>query len=103
MRSFVNKLLAASLLLTVFDITKAQQPVPQKDITLVKSMPEQPSPYKMKDWKTIARKQDALLYDFNAKGTFLPLIWWDDSKVNFPIRSFGIPSYVGAIRIREKK
>lgn len=103
MRSLVNKLLVASLLLATTVITNAQRPVPQKDIALVKKMPEQPRPYKMKDWKTIARKQDALLFDFNAKGTFLPLIWWDDSKVNFPIRSFGIPSYVGSVRNKGKK
>jgi len=24
----------------------------------------------------------------------LPLIWWDDSQVNFPFRSFGLPAYV---------
>ncbi|MCL4484318.1 MAG: hypothetical protein M1445_17205 [Bacteroidetes bacterium] len=56
----------------------------------------------MKDWKQIAIRQDKLLYDHNAKGKFLPLIWWDDTKVNFPIRSFGLPSYVGSLRNMEK-
>lgn len=81
----------------------AQQAVPQKDIDLVRYMPERPFPYKMKDWKTIARKQDSLLFDFDAKGTFLPLIWWDNTQTNFPERGFGLPSYVGALRNREKK
>jgi hypothetical protein len=52
----------------------------------------------MKDWKYIARKQDSILFDFEGKGMFLPLIWWDDTRTNFPIRSFGLPSYVGSIR-----
>lgn len=77
-------------------ISNAQHPVQQIDIDLIQSMPAIPTPYKMKDWKTIAAKQDKLLYDFNAKGPGLPLIWWDDTKVNFPLRSFGIPSYVGS-------
>lgn len=81
----------------------SQKPVVQKDIALVRYMPDQPFPYKMKDWKYITRKQDALLFDFNAKGVYLPLIWWDDTQTNFPIRSFGLPSYVGSIRNREKK
>lgn len=65
-------------------------------------MPNLPFPYKMKDWKAIAAKQDKLLFDFEAKGIGLPLIWWDDDQVNFPIRSFGIPSYVGS-KQQEKK
>lgn len=80
----------------------AQKAAVQKDIALVAEMPGQPYPYKMKDWKYIAKKQDSLLFDFGAKGTFLPLIWWDDTKTNFPIRSFGLPSYAGSLRNREK-
>lgn len=74
----------------------SQTKVNQVDIGLVKEMPDLPTPYKMKDWKMIAKKQDSLLYNFNAKGSFLPLIWWDTNKVNFPINSFGLPSYVGS-------
>jgi hypothetical protein len=76
----------------------AQTPVKQVPITVVATMPNMPSPYKMKDWKQIGIKQDALLYDFNAKGALLPLIWWDDGHVNTPERSFGLPSYVGSLR-----
>jgi hypothetical protein len=72
----------------------AQKTVEQVPIHLVQYMPNMPYPYKMKNWKQITRKQDKLFYDFNAKGQNLPLIWWDDSRVNFPFRSFGLPSYV---------
>ena len=82
---------------------QAQKAVEQNPIRLVEAMPNMPAPYKMKDWKKVAIQQDSLLYDFNAKGTFLPLIWWDDNKVNYPIRSFGIPSYVGASRNNDKQ
>ncbi|HEY9561954.1 MAG TPA: hypothetical protein VIR29_14315, partial [Anseongella sp.] len=91
----------ASLLLAL--CATAQETVSQKDIDLVRYMPERPFPYKMKDWKAIARKQDSLLFDFDAQGTFLPLIWWDNTQTNFPERGFGLPSYVGALRNREKK
>jgi len=62
-------------------------------------MPNMPHPYKMKDWKDIATKQDKLFYNFDAKGQCLPLIWWDDSEVNFPFRTFGLPSYVDRRRL----
>lgn len=80
----------------------ARSAATQKDIELVKSMPNAPTPYQMKDWKEVAAKQDKLLYDFNAKGTWLPLIWWDDNKVNFPIRAIGMPSYVGSSKQETK-
>ena len=77
----------------------AQKPIEQKEIRLVQYMPNVPFPYKMKNWKDIATKQDRLFYDFNAKGQNLPLIWWDDSQVNFPFRTFGLPSYVDKRRL----
>ena len=81
---------------------QAQVTTPQIDIDLVKEMPNLPQPFKMKDWKSIAVKQDKLLFDHEAKGDLLPLIWWDDTQVNYPIRSFGLPAYVGSIRNIEK-
>jgi hypothetical protein len=90
--------LCITLLLAMFIIesgAQAQKPAEQVSIGLVNYMPNHPYPYKMKDWKEITRMQDALLFDFDAMGYLLPLIWWDDQQVNFPERSFGIVSYVG--------
>ncbi|MBP1615345.1 MAG: hypothetical protein H6Q13_2793 [Bacteroidetes bacterium] len=86
----------ACLLLTDLPAQKAAD---QKEIHLVQYMPNMPFPYKMKDWKDIAVKQDKLFYNFNAKGQNLPLIWWDDSQTNFPFRTFGLPSYVDRGRL----
>lgn len=97
------KTILSVILLIVALGTGAQVPVSQVEINLVKYMPERPFPYKMKDWKAISKKQDKLLFDFKAKGAYLPLIWWDDTKTNFPERAFGLPSYVGSLRNREKK
>lgn len=97
-----GSLLSATLLLTASTDLPAQKPIQQTPIRLVQYMPERPFPYKMKNWSLIAKKQDSLFFNFNAKGRFLPLIWWDDSKTNFPIRSFGLPSYVGSLRNLDK-
>lgn len=93
-----NSLLLALSILFFAKSGSSQVPVKQVSISLVAEMPNMPSPYKMKNWKQVGIKQDKLLYDFNAKGALLPLIWWDDSHVNTRDRSFGLPSYVGSIR-----
>jgi hypothetical protein len=77
----------------------AQKPIEQVSIHLVQYMPNMPHPYKMKNWKDVAIKQDQLFYDFNAKGQCLPLIWWDDTHANYPFRTFGLPSYVDKRRL----
>jgi hypothetical protein len=93
-----NSFLFTLLLLFAAGGVIAQAPVKQIPISVVETMPNIPTPYKMKNWKQVGIKQDALLYDFNAKGALLPLIWWDDSHTNTAERSFGLPSYVGSIR-----
>jgi hypothetical protein len=93
-----NSFLFTLFILFIANEVFAQGPVKQIPISVVATMPNMPTPYKMKNWKQIGIKQDALLYDFNAKGALLPLIWWDDSHVNTPERSFGLPSYVGSLR-----
>jgi hypothetical protein len=64
-------------------------------ISRVALMPELPEPFKVRDWKTTATGAYRLLFDDRAAGQHLPLIWWDDSKINRPQRGFGLPSYVG--------
>ena len=71
----------------------------QKKIERVELMPRKPSPFLMKDWKALAHAYDRLVFDFNAKGKHLPLIWWDNSRVNFDRVTFGLPSYVGDPRV----
>ena len=62
----------------------AQKPIEQKEIRLVQYMPNIPFPYKMKNWKDIATKQDRLFYDFNAKGQNLHLVGRFASKLSIP-------------------
>lgn len=70
-------------------------PTTQLAIDRVELMPNRPTPFALKDFKAVARGYDKLVFDFNAKGEHLPLIWWDDTKINMPMRTFGMPSYVG--------
>jgi hypothetical protein len=84
------------ILLLAISLISSQNEIKQLPIAVVQNMPNMPFPYKMMDWKGIAKKQDCFLYNFDLRGRFLPLIWWDDSKINFPIRSFGLPSYIGS-------
>ena len=70
-------------------------PTTQLSIDRVDLMPNQPRPFKLRDFRATARGYDKLIFDFQATGDLLPLIWWDDTKVNLPIRTFGLPSYVG--------
>lgn len=97
----LKQFLITMLMLLPLEISARNKPE-QIKIPLVEEMPDFPSPYKMKEWKSIAVKQDRLLFDHNAKGTFLPLIWIDNSRVNCDMEAFGLPSYVGSLRNFEK-
>jgi len=68
----------------------------QRTVAAIEAMPNIPQPFEMRDWKEVARKYDALLFDFNQSGQYLPLIQWDNRNINFKLQSFMIPSYVGA-------
>ena len=71
-------------------------PVEQVAIPRVEQMPSIPQPFKMKDWRALAVAYDQFAFDFEARGEFLPLIWWNDGRRNVGRRTFGLPSYVGA-------
>src|SRR4051794_39432806 len=71
----------------------APPPTTQLSIDRVDLMPNRPTPFKLKDFKAIARGADKLLFDFDQQGQYLPLCWWDDTHVNTSIRGFGFPSF----------
>lgn len=75
--------------------TPSATPEPQLSIDRVDFMPPRPAGYKLKDWKAVARGFDKLVYDDTARGEHLPIIFWDDTRVNISERGFALPSYVG--------
>jgi hypothetical protein len=64
-------------------------------ISRARQMPDNPSPYSMRDWKQVATNYDGFVFDFTKTGTYLPLITWDTRQINFPQNSFSHSSYVG--------
>ncbi len=72
---------------------KNQTPIPA-----VEKMPNLPPGYVLRDWKKVARDFDAIAFDFNRTGQFLPLPWWDNGKVDYDLTGFAMPAYIGDLR-----
>jgi hypothetical protein len=87
------------ILTMLLSITVSESTAQQRTIARIELMPRKPSPYLMKDWKAQAQEYDRLIFDFNARGKYLPVIWWDNSRPNFDRVTFGLPSYVGDPRV----
>jgi hypothetical protein len=68
------------------------------EFATIEKMPRQPTPFEIRDWRTVARDLDAVLFDFNAKGENLPVIWWDKAQRNYPQDMFALPAYLGDSR-----
>jgi len=68
---------------------------PQIAIPYLETMPNIPSPFRIRDWTRVATELDGYLFDLNAKGPYLPLIWMDKSHVNFDADTFGLDIAVG--------
>ena len=73
----------------------------QKDIAAVELMPNLPEPFELIDWRQKAQAYDKFVFDFHAQGEFLPLVWLDNSQINFKGPTFGLPSYVGTPNQRQ--
>lgn len=62
----------------------------QVRVSRVEQMPNIPQPFRMRDWRQVARDYDSLVFDLNAKGEYFPLVWIDRSRVNFDEDTFGL-------------
>lgn len=70
-------------------------------ISRISLMPNQPSPYNMRDWGQVATNYDRFTYDLNKTGTYLPLIHILPNGVNYPERTFfSQVTYVGSPNIQ---
>jgi len=65
-------------------------PSAQIAISQVERMPNIPQPFKMRDWRQTALDLDAYVFDLNATGPHMPLVWIDKTRVNFPEDTFGL-------------
>jgi hypothetical protein len=74
---------------------QAKQP-DQIDIAAVELMPNIPQPFHLVDWRAKARAYDQFVFDFQARGEYLPLVWIDHWSINLDRPTFGLQTYVGS-------
>lgn len=89
-------LMVLTLVSTIACQTKADDkaPVYQKDITRIEQFnSELPENYNIIDFKERALLYDDMVFNFEATGTFFPLIWADETY-----DTYGISAYVGDYR-----
>ncbi len=84
-----------ALIILVFSIV-ASIFAQQINIYRIEMMPNQPTPYEMRNWKQVTSGYDSLVFDLNLTGQYLPLVWTDGNGVNYPEHNrFGLHSVVG--------
>jgi hypothetical protein len=68
----------------------------QITIPRIEQMPNLPQPYAMRNWKSVAKGYDSIVFNYNASGQYLPLSSLYSNTVNYPATSsFKLKSYVG--------
>lgn len=68
----------------------------QISIPRVEMMPNQPSPYNVRDWRAVAMQYDSFVYDITHTGQYLPLTTLGPAGVNYPQNErFYVHTYVG--------
>lgn len=77
-------------------------PVQQISVPRINTMPDEPSPYNMSDWKEKAVNFDQYVFDASLTGKYLPFIWFDSSKRNFDQTTFGLYTVIGDVRQGKK-
>lgn len=74
------------------------QPVTQILLPRIDQMPYLPQPLKIIDWKKKAMQFDSLVFNFNNKSSYGPLIWIDNGRRNFNQATFGLYTVIGDVR-----
>ncbi len=77
------------------DKAKTGESRPQIDVPRIDEMPARPMPFTVIDWNKLAHDYADLAFDLEAKGAYLPLIWLDHTRTNFPEDAFGLYVTVG--------
>jgi hypothetical protein len=67
----------------------------QKSIEVVEWMPRLPQPFAAVDWRRKALDFHDLVFDWQARGQYLPLIFMDQARTNLDGPMFGFGAYVG--------
>ncbi|WP_240911265.1 hypothetical protein [Yeosuana marina] len=75
-----------------------ENPINQIQLSRIDSMPNLPKPFKIMDFKNLAKGFDSLVFDDTQTGDYWPLIWKDNSRKNFNQETFGIYTAMGDLR-----
>lgn len=69
----------------------------QVNIPRIDMMPNKPDSYKTFDWKSVAKSYDAMVFNLNATGNYLPLTTISNEEgINYPlIKNIRMGTYVG--------
>lgn len=85
--------IAGLVLVSLFPIQVNAQ---QININRINQMPDFPTPYIMRDWEAAARQYDSFVFDVDATGQYLPVLFFRNNTVNYPNESsFGLHTVVG--------
>lgn len=90
------------VLIFVFGCTETPLPVAQLTIPRIESMPDQPEPYKMLDWREKSLNYDQFVFNTSLKGAYQPFIWMDSAGRNINQTTFGLYTVIGDVRQGEK-
>lgn len=92
----MQKLATYTYLLFLLCLQAAWAQPGQIAIARVELMPNQPSPYNVRDWREVALSYDTFVYDLQRSGQYLPLCYINPAGVNYPQReTFRLHTYVG--------
>ncbi len=72
--------------------------IAQEQIDKVLYMPFLSGTYELIDWYSLARDYDAFVFNRNATGDYMPLIWTDKSHRNIDFDGFGLYTTIGDVR-----
>lgn len=68
----------------------------QININRIDKMPDFPNPYLMRDWEEVTKGYDEFVFNLDAEGQYLPLLFFRNNTVNYPgDQSFGLHTVVG--------
>jgi len=95
MKRYRRRVLATGLLWSSLLLPVHADPATQIRIPRIEQMPNLPQPFAMRDWKRVARDYDALIFDRQANGRFLPLIWEDRTHTTCDLDGFGLCTVAG--------
>ena len=78
--------------------TQTGLPVTQTSLPRIDQMPAVPQPLRIINWKNKTLQFDSLVFNFENRAPYGPLIWLDSSARNFDQVTYGIYTVIGDVR-----